>query len=200
MLSSDFTQKIQTCETMLINYTPLTQNTIIVPVIFGIIPTYSYTTVRAITIDYRYIAVTYNKISHAEYLTRRLIFCQVRILRKRHPYLAQTGKLWLSFVNNSEKIDWDISGAHCISQYMLFHLIFIFLRIDQVHNLSTKFIGDIYLNSNVTILQIYVTHDKGDGLLFFFKSQNMLRMLPHDIYSFVDNVITISWDVDLSLD
>ena len=36
----------------------------------------------------------------------------------RHTYLVLTGKLWMSVVSYYEKIDSDISGAHCVAQHL----------------------------------------------------------------------------------
>ena len=36
---------------------------------------------------------------------------------ERHPYLALTGELWVSFVSYVEKTDREISGAHCILKH-----------------------------------------------------------------------------------
>ena len=65
------------------------------------------------TLQTQYIAAQYNKILHTvqKLEAKTLTKCRTH---EEQPYLALTGKLWLSSVSYSGKSDRDISGMHCM--------------------------------------------------------------------------------------
>ena len=68
-----------------------------------------------VTIDSQYVAVQSNTFCTQDNNCESKTSFILRI-HERHPHLALTGELWVSFVSYLEKSDRDISGAHCIGR------------------------------------------------------------------------------------